>query len=345
MSAIRPEEWILLGLWGLGWRLCVDSGTGFDFIRVFESYVRYFATYVLGLYAVSRAMALVAERWRPSGARGRDVRRFFFGSTHGLESLFKADVELNRGLTLLFANLAVYSNIKLRIPAINDTVGDALFIQLDGLLFGEHLASSVEKFTASTPWFARYLSDIYIHGYFWMIVLVYVAYIRRDVRGLRWIFGAITLTYITAILITAAYPSYGPFFLEPERFEWMKGLRVNGSQKMLRRVYAANIGTLEMGTPIRARSFAGIAAFPSLHIGHMVVMLLIAIRMLPVYALIMIYVTGVTFIATIAFGWHYAVDAVGGIIVATVCTCLVGWFIRRGSAAMASLSTAIAPGQ
>ena len=48
----------------------------------------------------------------------------------------------------------------------------------------------------------------------------------------------------------------------------------------------------------------------------MVILLVVALRTVPIYALWMTWIAMGTSIATVGFGWHYAIDAVGGIVLA-----------------------------
>ncbi|HFE46170.1 MAG TPA: hypothetical protein ENJ18_11865 [Nannocystis exedens] len=326
---IRPEEWLLLVLWTFSAGLCLRAGLGFDFRVVFVRYLKYFASFGLLLVLSSRLLFAFAESWHPRTALLKWVQRTVFGDRRNWVSMSAIDLEFGRGLLLLFINLSVYSNIKVRIPALNPEIGDALFLAWDSAIIGNTFAPWLEQYTQNHEAFKSFLADTYNHGYVWMIVLLGVGYLRRDTAALRWIFGATCLTYMTAILVTVGYPSMGPFFMEPERFSWVNESRVGGAQRFLRKVYAENLPSLQAGLPVKGRPFAGIAAFPSLHVGHMVVMGYISIRLVPLYALVMLVVTAVTFLATIAFGWHYAVDAIAGATIALLCSELVYRFAKR----------------
>lgn len=329
IRAIRPEEWLLVALWIVGAAWCLNAGLGFDFRSVFARYLKYFASFGLLMVLSSRILFVFAETWRPRAPLLQKVRRVVFGDPRSWVSMSAIDLELGRGLLLLFANLAVYSNIKVRIPALNPEIGDALFHAWDSAIFGDAFAPWLEHYTQNNEFVRKFLANTYNHGYVWMIGLLWIAYLRRDIMALRWVFGATCLTYITAILVTVGYPSMGPFFMEPERFQWVNETGVGGAQRFLKRVYTENLPSLQAGLPVKGRPFAGIAAFPSLHVGHMVVMGYIAIRLLPLYALVMLVVTSLTFLATIAFGWHYAVDALAGAIIAVICAELVYQIAKR----------------
>ena len=317
IKQIRPEEWLIFTLWLLICILCLSSGTGFNPSYPFERYLKFFATYIVGIFFISRILLYWAQSWDPKHSWLQKIKTFFFGKSD--TAILQNDLELVRGSLLLFASLSMYSNLKQRIPAINPTIGDPFFQRLDGLLFGKEFAPWLENLVQNNRALSDFLMGTYMHDYFWMVLLLFLVYLRKDHRAIRWIFGSVALTYLCALLITTAYPSYGLFFLEPDRFEWVDGA-IKKSQNALIKTYSINMKKMAAGKLIRARPFHGIAAFPSLHIGHMVIMLIIAVRLLPVYAIWMLGVCLVTFVATVAFGWHYSVDAIGGIIVAGICT-------------------------
>ena len=330
VRAIRPEEWILFGLWALVAALCFQTGTSIDFQWLFVRYLRHFGSYALVMIGVSRIVFLYVDAWHPTDESKQRFKRMFFGEPGNPAKTLRNDLELMRGLLILFANLSLYSNIKARIPFIDPTIGDDIFIQVDAVLFGADSAEALVNFTKARPEFAEWLGGVYRHDYIWMVVLLWVAYFRRDERAMRWIFGATALTYIVAILVTVFHPSYGPFFLEPDRFRWANDTPIGSPQRSLKRFYYANLAKVEAGEEINGRIFMGIAAFPSLHVGHMCIMGVIALRLVPVYALWLLGVTLVTWVATVAFGWHYWVDALGGAAIAVVCTEFVWWLIRCG---------------
>ncbi|HEX2880385.1 MAG TPA: phosphatase PAP2 family protein, partial [Polyangiaceae bacterium] len=181
-------------------------------------------------------------------------------------------------------------------------------------------------------------TKVYMHDYMWMVVLAFIFYVRRDRFSLRWLFASVTLVYILGVLITMLYPSYGPCFLEPGRFSWIRETTVGRTQANLAQFYDLSVKTVNAEGAFRAAAFMGIAAFPSLHVAHMVILVMIAWRTFPLYSVWMLWMTIATTIATIGFGWHYIVDALGGIVLAVLVTELLYRYYRR-----APKATAIAP--
>jgi membrane-associated phospholipid phosphatase len=94
--------------------------------------------------------------------------------------------------------------------------------------------------------------------------------------------------------------------------------------------YNHNAGVVATGNgTFMVPAFLGIAAFPSLHLGHMIILLVVALHTWRPFAYFMAAVTLLTFVSTIGFGWHYGIDAVGGILLALGMTYLVYGLMRR----------------
>lgn len=334
---VRPEELVLGLLLLLSAALCLKTGTGFDLTSVFKSYVGFFAGYFLLVLFITRVLFVALERQAPgAGTWAAGLRHRLFGTAEGKPSVVATDWEFARGSLLLFVTLTVYSNLKVRIPFLNDTVGDPLFLAMDQSLLGERLVPALERLVAGSPALRDFFERVYMHDYLFMVVLIFAFYLRRDTFKIRWTFISICYLYILGVLWTAAYPSYGPCFLEPARFAWLEGTRIGGAQAFLKQFYLYSQNAVEKGGTFQARAFAGIAAFPSLHVGHMVALLVVAARGWRPYAWLMGAMTALTFVATLAFGWHYAVDAVGGALLAWALAAGLYRVLTRGSAQAAA---------
>lgn len=330
---------MLLCTWVVGLLLVVTTGIDSDsYVPVFKQYLRFFAPYIVYLFLATRLLLYFDERvhfthprllriksWVFGPQPGYDLDRFdrFIVRTPGVADapragVLKVDLEFLRLLLLLFANLTVYSNLKVHIPFINSMRGDELFQQMDYAIFGESIIHSIESWFANNPGVVRYFTDIYMHDFVWMVVLVFMLYLRRDVFSLRWTIMSVCFVYIIGILMTVAYPSYGPCFVEPERFQWLHddGTLIGRVQGSLSHFFNRSVDVVRNNGSFDARAFIGIAAFPSLQVAHMAIMLVVALRTVPIYALWMAWATTATFIATIGFGWHYAIDGVAGILLA-----------------------------
>jgi hypothetical protein len=308
----RREERLLALVLAVAVLLCLATGTGFTPGRIFFGYLRFFGPYVALLYAVTRAAALARERWRPQGRAGRRLLGWLGGPAEGGGWLLATDAEFLRGIALLLVSLTVYTSVKVRIPFINAAVGDPFFLALDRLFLPDGLLPWIEGAVAARPGLAGFLSWVYLHDYKWMVVLLLLLHVRGDRPRLRWLFGSVCLLYLLGILATAAYPSYGPFFFDRERFAWLAETAMGGAQRNLGLALALSQQRAAAGEPILAQAFLGIAAFPSLHVAHMALLAVIGWRPWRAFALFVAAVGALTTVATVAFGWHYLVDAVGG---------------------------------
>jgi hypothetical protein len=313
---IRQEEWLLAVVLLLACLLCLGTNTSFQFSDVFEQYTKFFGAKFFWVILFTRLSFVVGHRWQPELELARRLKSWLFGATLEIDEVVKTDLEVLRGLLILFSTLTVYTNVKVRIPLINPTVGDAFFQDLDHLIFGERIFPWLEHVAENSPAFQQFLSSVYTHGYFYMVVLVLIFFVRQDRSTIRWTFISVASTYISAILLTSAYPSRGPCFMYPERYAWLRHLEVGEAQNFLREYQRYVSYSSSRGSIFQAVAFAGIAAFPSLHVGHMVILLTIAAYRCKPYLLVMAPMTLFTFLATMAFGWHYAADALGGALLA-----------------------------
>ncbi len=337
LGTIRIEERVLLCTWVVGLVLVATTGIDSDsYVPVFKQYLYFFASYIVYLFVATRVLLHLDERWHPTRPILLRIKSWVFGPQPGYDldrfdrvlvrtpvgsdapraGVLEVDLEFLRLLLLLFANLTVYSNIKVHIPFINGLRGDELFQQVDYAMFGESLILSIESWFANNPGVVQYFTAMYMHDYVWMVVLVFMLYLRRDLFSMRWTVMSVCFVYIIGILMTVAYPSYGPCFVEPERFQWLHDSLVGRVQGSLSHFFNRSVDVVRNNGSFETRAFIGIAAFPSLHVAHMAIMLVVALRTVPIYALWMAWATTATFIATIGFGWHYAIDGVAGILLA-----------------------------
>ena len=312
--------------------LCLSLGEGFRLGGVLHAYFLYFGGSVIAAITLSRLSLAARERWRPAGDLGRRVRGWLGGEPRPGDIL-PSDLELLRGLLVLLVSLGVYTNVKVRLPIINRAVGDVFFLAIDQAVLGERLIPWIERTVAASPLATALLTRVYFHGYVWMVLLVILLYLRQDRAGLRWAFLSVCFVYLLGILGAAALPSYGPFFFEPQRFGWLEGTLTGTVQRNLTYHLFLCLELVRNGRSVEILPFGGVAAFPSLHIAHMVVLMVVAWRGFRWFSWVMAVVATLTTLATVAFGWHYLVDAVGGAALAVGVTLGLRRLIygRRGS--------------
>lgn len=325
-ALVRPEEWLLLGVLSLCVGLCVAYGYGFEGSRVLSQYFAFFAGKVLLVFGLTRFLFWLAARWDPpGGSLGERLKHFVFGHETSRAEILRTDLEMCRGLIVLFCSLTVYTNVKLRIPLINSFVGDPSFQRIDDAIFGTEIWPWLERSVQSNEMLRSLLESVYFHDYMYFVLLILLLYLRHDRLALRWTFQAVAFTYTLGVLITLAYPTLGPCFVRREDYEWVRELApmVGETQHRLWRFFSYVIRTGRADAHVQGQVFMGIAAFPSLHVAHMWILTLVAMKRHRIYTPIVALMTLLTFVGTMGFGWHYAVDAIGGIALAwAVCALL-----------------------
>jgi hypothetical protein len=338
LGRLRREELLLFSLWLIGVAACLGSGTGFALGKPLEQYLRFFSLEIVYVFAGSRVLFYLAERWRPEHRAARWLERALFGRRDGRATVEATDLELIRGTALLFVTLVIYSNLKIRIPLIGLPVdGDRMFADLDAWLLPDSWVPAVERWFREYQGVPEIFQSIYVHDYKYMVALIFLFYLRRDTFYLRWTFIAVCVTYLVAVFIALLVPSYGPCFLS-SRFEWLRSYQVGKVQNWLAQIQYAVVNASRAGRELPEVAFAGISAFPSMHVGHMVILGVIGLFSFRWFAALMFTVCTGTFIATIGFGWHYVVDAFAGAGIAIGVTlylrrAMLRWDARRAGPA------------
>ena len=319
----RKEELFLFALIILGLVLCWQAGGKLAVVPLFVAYLRFICAQGLVLCLVFAVFSLAFKRGTRSFSEGpKATIDAFFGQRCSVTECVTTFGEFLRGIIIFSLALSVYTNLKVRIPLIHATVGDALFAQLDAALFGS-LPQWLESWTRQHETVANWLGDVYLGGYKGIVVLAIFMVIRFEPRQLRVLFLAMALTYLASILVTILYPSLGPCFVDVDRFHWLAGSEIGDHQRMLFELRAGVLENARRGVEFSPEPFAGIAAFPSLHVGNLFVVLLLSVRYCRIaFPFIAYYLLGTCLSAT-AFGWHYVVDYLGGALIAIAVTWVV----------------------
>lgn len=307
---IRPWQWLpklwqgmyreektLLWVILIGAAACLATGTGFSTDPV-SGYEGLFLTNMGGVIILSRLIFLW-RRWRPSPSA------WFQGVS------FEAEVGLVRATVFLIAYLSLYSNIKARIPAFNPYIWDDQLYAFENAILGFDLVAKARELQAY-PEVVELLDDTYHHGYVFMAWLMMVLFLNHGPRHVRHLVTSMGVLYLSGVTMTAIWPTRGPCFEQRDQYTWLKDMKTSswGSQQFLLKAFDRTEEAVLSGQWLDAKAFTGIAALPSLHVGHCVLLIIFAALYSPKMNLVLVPITLITWTATLAFGWHYLLDGV-----------------------------------
>ena len=219
------------------------------------------------------------------------------------------------GLLAFHVTYLGYRNLKSVAPLVRP--GDLFDAPLQAtdraLLFG-HRPGVVLHDLLGTGVAAEALSVIYM-AFFAFIPLTLagaLVFARRPGTGLFYA-AALGLTWLLGAVSYFLLPSLGPVYHDPAAFAGLPDTAVSALQHRLlveRTAFLAH--------PDTAGTAQSIGAFASLHMAvYFTAAFSAHLCRLPRPALVVAWVlTALTFLSTLYFGWHYIVDAVGGLAIA-----------------------------
>jgi hypothetical protein len=210
-----------------------------------------------------------------------------------------------------------YTWLKVCVPLLNQRLWDLELWRLDRAL---HLGFAPNVFVVELLAGTPVLGALDLWYSFW-IVSVFAAWAwaaaHPDPASRRNFAFACAFLSIAGSWLYLSLPALGPCYAYPELFAGV-GAEIRhaaGTQAALaanyQRMLAGRDGSLTQFNP-----YLGVAAFPSLHVGaHWLFALWARRHARPMFAPLVV-ATALTFVASVATGWHYAVDGYVGMLLA-----------------------------
>lgn len=217
---------------------------------------------------------------------------------------WRAWLEVLRILVALKICLTVYTHLKQEIPLLNPRLFDAELATIDRVLHAGFDMTRVLPALLTNPSVARFVDASYAAWYFLKAPILLFFLFHPDRNRARHFFTSYFLLWIVAGSFAIAVPSLGPVYVDGSAWEGLNIPTARGLQNRLWQHYQEFLAAPEN---YRAFQYEGIAAFPSLHVGCVV---LYAAALWPwrwAFWLMTAYALLVQF-GSVALGWHYAID-------------------------------------
>jgi hypothetical protein len=230
------------------------------------------------------------------------------------------------GLATWYVCYAAFRNLKSYVPFVNDHIWDDRLEKIDHTVWLGHDPANVLHSVFGTSWAAELFSLVYVTWIVLVPVTIAIALVftRRPAAG-SWYVTSISVCWGLGALGYYLLPTLGPAYSKPGDFS---ELRRTDTTKLVENLASDRAlvvpGNLPAGgahgNPHTTKVLQTIAAFPSLHVGIMVTIclfltLVAAARWMRIVAWTFL---ALTTLATIYFGWHFSVDAVGGVVLGTL---------------------------
>jgi hypothetical protein len=233
-------------------------------------------------------------------------------------------------IVAFYVTYLCYRNIKSYLPLARPELLDADLANFERGLFGTDPSTLLHQLLGMGV-SAQVLSTVYVLFLTFVPISVGAALVwSTDRAGGLWWVSVLSLNWVLGVMSYFVLPSMGPAFVEPHLFARLPETGTSMLQNALmedRRAFLAD--------PVGSGQLQSIAAFASLHVsivfaGALVAHLLRAPRALRIGMWVYL---GLTFMATIYFGWHYVVDDIAGFAIGLVSVylgaVLTGWRIER----------------
>ncbi len=229
------------------------------------------------------------------------------------------------GLLAWYVTYASFRNLKSFVPFVNDRLWDGWMADVDRVLWFGHDPAAVLHSWLGTDAAAHFLSFVYVAWIAFVPISLAVALVwSRDSRAAAWYVTAVAVAWALGVATYFLLPTLGPVYSEPQLFTGLSHTYVTDLQATMmdeRREVLTN--------PFTTTAVQTIAAFASLHVGVSWVMCLMAeLLRLPRLLRAFLWVfLALTVLSTVYLGWHFSVDALGGVLLGTAAV----WVAAKGT--------------
>lgn len=220
------------------------------------------------------------------------------------------------GVATWYLSYAAFRDLKSYVPFVNRHLCDSTLAHIDRTLWLGHDPAQVLHDVFGTGFMAQVFSCIYVAWIVMIPVSIAIAIVwTRNRRAGQWYVTALAVDWALGVGAYFIFPTLGPVYSDPKTFAGLQHTYVTTLQHQL---LVDRVAVLK--NPWHTDAVQTIAAFPSLHVGMMVTVLLclelIGVkRWMRIGARIGLVLT---IVATVYLGWHFFTDSLGGIVVGSL---------------------------
>ena len=257
---------------------------------------------LVSLVAIALFTAIIQKIKMPDTRLfGKAWRQTVFSEYLTLQHLY----DLVHILIALKLVLLIYCNIKQAIPRINPSITDQILLELDILLhFGINpMKAFVNLF--SNPTMSMLIDRLYVVWYGVKAPVLVLFIVLPNRKLFEKFFGAYFLLWIIGGLTAVVLPSLGPIYLYRE---WFDGVIKPIATHLQHNLISHYLQAIHNPENYRAFIYEGVAAFPSLHVGVVVLFALFLSQVHRVLGILMGIYAFIVQIGSVFLGWHYAID-------------------------------------
>lgn len=301
---LYPYDWAIAPYFALSVVLANAFGFRIDYSIVFH--LEYDLTMILMVvvsFALIGVFTAVLQRIKGEDDRlfGKVWRHTMFSKYLTLQHLY----DLLHILIALKLVLLIYCNIKQAIPRINPDITDDLLLRIDVMLhFGINPMQALVGLLSNTT-VSKLIDMLYV---LWYVIKapVLVLFIVLPNRKLsERFFSAYFLLWMLGGLAAILAPSLGPVYVYQEWFDGITKPIASHLQAQLLMHYLQAVNNPDQ---YRVFIYEGVAAFPSLHVGVVVLFALFLFRVHRFLGILMWLYAVIVQIGSVFLGWHYAID-------------------------------------
>jgi hypothetical protein len=217
---------------------------------------------------------------------------------------------------LAFGAVSYSFSVFKALTLVDRTQVDAKLIAIEGAITGGNIYRAVAAYASTHPALVR-LSDWAYFCLFqhMLLVTMLLTGLRQRTERFEYL-CALALCYVLGGPLYHLLPGVGPAYYDAPAYAFMND-DPSLYSNYIRGWLFHNTEQILTGQAEEIKTWGYVACMPSLHIAHELVMLFYVRRSQLALALGSLF-TAISLVAVVVLGWHYPIDAAGGLVVAAI---------------------------